>query len=419
MKKLPGLTVLIWLLVASGTASAASPLGILHARVEGLSGQSLPRELSVRVRPSLVLMGQEKLDPETTLSCPIRDGEWTCEVPAGRLDLRITGAAVMPVYRWDVTVEAGRAADLGTLRLRRGATIAGWVRSNALEGKVLTHTVQVRLIPLYKPRVGLRPNPIPAVTLEQGSRPWGFFRFDRLLPGEYILEATQAGHPAARTSPIHVTGERSVELPKPLWLGPPATVTGSVTPDRSTAGDRSWWIRLVRKPALEADEILSTFTDRYGVWGFKGIAAGDYRLLVTDASGQAGVVRDVHLESGPQSLDIEIRTVSFSGRLTRAGQPVPAATLRFVGAESTAVSSGVSTDPEGLFRIEMPAESAGRLQVRADDILPITLPDLFPPRRPRPEGDPGSGPSPRSGFPTPGCGSPSATRDGGPCRSPR
>src|SRR5215218_5246706 len=146
MKKLPGLTVLVWLLVASGTASAASPLGILHARVEGPSRQSLPRELSVRVRPSLVLMGQEKLATETTLSCPIRDGEWTCEVPAGRVDLRIAGAAIMPVYRWDERVEAGRTSDLGTLRLHRGATVAGWVRSNALEGKVLTHTVQVRLI---------------------------------------------------------------------------------------------------------------------------------------------------------------------------------------------------------------------------------------------------------------------------------
>ena len=392
MKKLCGLTVLVWLLVASRPVSAAAPLGVLRARVEGLSGQSLPRELSVRVRPSLVLMGQEKLAPETTLSCPIRDGEWTCEVPAGRLDLRITGAAAMPVYRWDETVEAGRAADLGTLRLRRGATIAGWVRSNALEGKVLTHTVQVRLIPLGRPRVGLRPNPIPQVTLEQGSRPWGFFRFDSLPPGEYVVEATQAGLPAARTSSIRVMGERSAELPKPLWLGPPATVTGSVTPDRSTAGDRSWRIRLVRKPALESDEILSTtFTDRYGLWGVKGIAAGDYRLLVTDASGRAGVVRDVHLESGSQSLNIDIRTVSFSGRLTRAGQPVPAATLRFVGDESTVVPSGASTDPEGLFQIEMPAAGTGRIQVQADGILPITLPDLFPPRRrPRPGADPGS-----------------------------
>jgi hypothetical protein len=59
---------LILLLTAAAIHTDPVALGILRARVEGPREQSIPRELAVRVRPSLQLVGQEYLGWESVVS---------------------------------------------------------------------------------------------------------------------------------------------------------------------------------------------------------------------------------------------------------------------------------------------------------------------------------------------------------------
>lgn len=57
MRKLSGLALPLWLAAATIAPASPVPQGVLKARVEGPSRQSMLRELSVRVRPSLALRG--------------------------------------------------------------------------------------------------------------------------------------------------------------------------------------------------------------------------------------------------------------------------------------------------------------------------------------------------------------------------
>lgn len=193
----------------------------------------MPRELAVRVRPSRQLRGLEDHPWEVTVSNPLHDGEWSGEVPAGRIDLRLLGTAAMPVYQWGVTLKDGETRDLGVVKLERGAAISGWVRT--VDEKIPTHSLQVSLEPetvgsaMIRP-ARLAPRPLRTINLESTTRPWGFFRFDNVKPGRYVVRASDPGLPVSRSEPIVIEGDRSFEVPEPLWVTPQVELDVEVAP---------------------------------------------------------------------------------------------------------------------------------------------------------------------------------------------
>jgi hypothetical protein len=371
------------LLLGTAAAAPALPLSqaVLTARVVGPPRQSLPRELTVRVRPSLGLKGQEALSWETTVTCPVRNGRWRCVVPAAeRVDLRIEGAAVMPVYRWSETIGAGQATRLGTLRLRRGATISGWLRVDDLESRprVPEHAVRVKLIPLGvpAPRIGLRPNPLPLVPREAGSQPWGFFRFDGLQPGLYTVEASEPGFAPARFGPLQIRGDRSIELREPLRLRHPAIVAGQIDPPLPRSRKGTWRVHLVPKPLPFPSLALAAAVGGDGQWSFRDLAPGDYTLSIKDPAGAAWMIRNIHLGPGLQTMNLNIPVRTLVGRVTQADRPLPSRLeLR---AEDETGPFKAEADEEGNFHTLVPEAPTGRtwnVQVQAPGILPVVLKD--------------------------------------------
>jgi len=390
MRKLSWLALPL-LLGASAGVRALPPSGVfLTAQVVGPPRQSMPRELTVRVRPSLALKGQEDLSWETAATCPVRNGQWKCAVPAsGRVDLRIEGAAVMPVYRWGEGIGEEQAIDLGTLRLRRGATVSGWLRVDNEKDrpKVPEQPVRVRLVPRGLPglRVGLRPNPVPLVTLETGSQPWGFFRFDNLPPGLYTVEASAPGFAPVRLGPIRILGDRSIELRRPLRLRRPATLAGGIYPPvppvRKDQGE-AWRVHLLPAPMPSAGVDRVSVAGQNGNWRFTDLAAGNYRLFIQDSRGTTWMSREIHLGPGSRKMDLRIPTRTLVGRVTQAGKPLPVH-LNLMGQDLTGpFKTDVAGD--GEFQVTVPETPAGQswlTQIEAPEFLPIVLQDKL--RQPR------------------------------------
>ncbi len=101
------------------------PSGTLEGRVRGPADTELPAALDLVWSPS---PGGEKGLPSASTVCPVTDGRWRCELPAGRLDLFLGAAGYIHQHRWEVPVRAGELARMrDAIVLRRGSAIRGWV----------------------------------------------------------------------------------------------------------------------------------------------------------------------------------------------------------------------------------------------------------------------------------------------------
>jgi hypothetical protein len=351
---------LVLLLVPAAIETDPVPKGVIRALIEAPVGQSVPRELSVRVRPSLELVGQENLAWETVVSCPVRNVEWTCEIPAGRVDLRITGASVRPVYRWGVVVLAGQTVDLGRLRLWRGATISGFVRP---EGKIPQYSVQVDLLPsrVGGSMIGLSAKPLRTATLESTSRPWGFFRFEGVPPGEYGILVRDLNLPVLGVGPLVVDGDRPVELPEPLFLRR-LSLSVELTPPQDPHG-KPWRVTLgSRYP----QRVLEGQTDQFGRLTFRDLAPGEYGLQVFfKKPGEISVSwggKDIRLDVST-TVRMKVPYVQLHGQVLYREQPLPSWIL-LLGESS---SFSFQTDERGVFEGYVRREESWTVRVSSRD----------------------------------------------------
>ncbi len=361
--------LLLALLVPDPAAAPPVPRGILRLTLSPPPGQSVPRELAVRVRPSRQLRGLEDHPWEVTVSGPLPDGVWTGEIPAGRVDLRLQGAAEMPVYQWGLTVKEGETRDLGVVRLERGASISGWLRT--LGEKIPTHSLQVSLEP---ERVGsgpVAPSPLRTITLESTTRPWGFFRFDNVKPGRYIVRASDPGLPVARSEPIVIEGDRSFELPEPLWVTPlrdlEVLVSPPLGPDR-----QPWNFMLQPDRRLDAGETWRPLTgtgSSRGRWVAQGLPPGDYWLAVGLADDNAWHKEKVRLWPTSRTERLSLSFVRVRGHLTWRDSPL-AASLDF---DNDRGSASLRADAQGQFRGYLPNEGPWDVAVSNSEALRFRL----------------------------------------------
>jgi hypothetical protein len=359
------------LLLLAAAGAVPSPTGTLKVRLEGLSRQSVPREISIRVRPTLEVKGNEKLAWEVDVTCPIRDRELTCEVPAGRVDLKLHGAAMAPVYRWGQVVLAGETTDLGAVELRRGAAIAGWVHT---DGRMVpTHSVLVTLHPqrVGNGMAGLSPKPLQAISLESNSRPWGFFRFENVQPGSYAVTVSEPGRPLARFGPIRIEGERSFELPKPILLVSGLDLRISLQPNRAPNGE-PWDIQILPLPfPIPGEDFTRAQSLPVGGVGsgtFRNLAAGAYRVRVTSKDAQ-WMEEEIRLEPERTSFSFRIPVRQVYGHVTHGSKPLQADVL----IKSQGASFKFRSDADGRFQGFVADRPEWETQVRVPGRPPLSL----------------------------------------------
>lgn len=287
--------------------------------------------------------------PSGGVECPVGEGgAWSCNLPAGQLDLHLKAPGFASVFRWHVAVRPGLETSLGDLPLEPGSSVFGFVRS-AIQGLDLGR-IEIRVAP-----AGLHPSPgsLHLDDLTRTTRPddHGFFQFRDLAAGYYAVDIRGSGFAPVQLTPVLLLAGRETDLGEPLVLDEPSLLTVRVSPPASQY-DKPWKLRLVprdqRLPLLEGN------TDSLGSWFTSEPMPGRYRLLIGGPDDERWLTRDVDVSAGNQVVDVEISHFAVEGTVSRGGKPVRARITFKDAADRRSIV--LYSDFEGRFQGWLPEE---------------------------------------------------------------
>lgn len=278
--------------------------------------QDIPETVEIRLTPAPVPTDAER-PPVASVTCPVKDTQFTCRLPAERLDLRIAAEDFIPEYRWDVLVAPSATRELGEISLERGASLAGWV---VTEGS-LPERPRVQLVPEV---VGGSGTPAGerlsqrALGVEATDR--GFFHVRGVAPGSYRLRATATGAGTAERAPVVIEERREHVLEESLVLEPLAQAAVWVDPPVGP-NLQPWTIKLRREIPLSSmyQPVTEGPVDEHGTWSQAGLESGRYLVEVLDSKGSSHFREELDLDSHTRPLAVSLSLVPVRGML-RAGE---------------------------------------------------------------------------------------------------
>jgi hypothetical protein len=292
-------------------------------------------------------------------------GRWRCEVPAGHWDVRLSAPERAGAYLWDLAVAPGGTVSAGTLDLRPGASVTGFVV--AARGGSLPKGARVTISPLgLEPSTARNPSRASEI-LSQSTAPdsQGFFQLSSLPPGRYVVSGTAPDHALARVT-IEVYEGRESRMQHPLELSPPSTLTLFVDPAVDVEG-RPWQITLIEMDGRTSSgrEVGRTVTDGSGTAELRGLQPTAHLVSVADADGNKVSGQPLELSLGDNLHSLQLGLVAVEGQLTVGREPV-AATIYF-GTRHGSERVTVRSTPEGDYRAVLPREGRWQIEVEAED----------------------------------------------------
>ncbi|MGH9361692.1 MAG: carboxypeptidase-like regulatory domain-containing protein, partial [Thermoanaerobaculia bacterium] len=203
------------------------PAARVTAQLQHPLEAATPKELRLRLLERLPSdppgpSGASLAQPsEAEVVCPASEqGQVECTAPAGRWDLRAKAEGFAPHYFWDLALEPRQTKALGSLHLRKGASVLGRVVTDA--GPLDPAHAEVELRPVVYGGPGSNQLDVQLRQLVLSARvnAWGYFQFDAIPSGSYTLEARQSGFEPARVSPLAVREGDDLEIAEALVLRP-------------------------------------------------------------------------------------------------------------------------------------------------------------------------------------------------------
>jgi len=354
---------LVFLPSAAGTQAGGvaglQPAGIVKGRFEVPSGDALPVDLALELVPSPV--SPKVASSKATVACEVRKETWKCTVPAGTLDLRLKAGGYAPLYVWGSRVKPLQTVELGTLKLRRGASVVGWVETE--DGAVPPRPSKVELAPFEagEPDV-IAERRLRSTARETGVNERGFFQFDGVLPGQYSLKVTKSGFAPAQVGPVDVRADLEARMLDRIVLGRPIALDLVVEPPVDPYG-QPWKIQLAA--ASPRTESFKGVASAEGKWRQDGLIPGPYHLKVLSDESTQWVLEEVEVDAHRDPLEIRIPLVEVQGKVTRGKDPL-AATLWF-GGVSAARKVRVDSNEAGRFHGFLPQEGPWPVQLAVEE----------------------------------------------------
>jgi Carboxypeptidase regulatory-like domain len=293
-------------------------------------------------------------------------GKVDCNAPAGRWNLRAEAEGLAPRYIWNVSFEPGQVAALGTLRLKKGASLLGRVVAEA--GSVDHQHVELALRPVIfqgpgaPHQLGVQ---LPQLVHTTHLNAAGFFHFEAVPSGNYTLEALQPGFQPARLSPVALRSGDMIEMDEALVLRPLLGFAITLDPDRDPGG-KPWKLLLtsVKDGAFE-DTVGSGGAS--GRWNSPPLPAGAYAVQVLDANGNSFHFEEAILVQSRQKLEIKLALVRIFGTVRFRGEPL-SSRLIFGGHRGHGGTKiEVSSNTEGDFSLVLPRPGKWTVDVEAED----------------------------------------------------
>jgi Carboxypeptidase regulatory-like domain len=338
------------------------PTATIAGTIKVPKGQDVPKEMLVRFQssPSVSESGRVAV---TEMKCPVRDGEWSCEVPAGQVDLRLRAQRYRTEFRWDVSLKPGERRDFGVLELRQATTLVGSVRAprdakiDLAEVKVLLEPVEIAEAASEGVRKGMR-----SFGAKANSR--GFFQLDGAGPGDYNVTAV-AGKLVSPSVRVKLAADRETELLDPLVLAPLRALSIRVIPPLDPTL-RPWRLTLIQdasaKGSIQIVDQRRASED--GVWKRQDLREGQYKLHVESDDGARWLAKKFDIEGRDADVIADIPTIDVRGRLS-IGKKGIAGTVIF-GGESGETRVSMRSDTEGNFRGLLPKREWLEITVTSD-----------------------------------------------------
>lgn len=306
------------------------PTGIVVGRLAVPSAEPTPRGLSLKVD---VPPGAAKLPGPKAADTPCsvaEDASFSCEVPAGVLDLSLHPAGFVPTYRWGVKVAKGTRTDLGSVTLSKGSSVSGFI---ALAGaKLVTGKGTVALYVETAATSGTAfrlSRPVAGGTVLAN----GFFQLMDVPPGRYVLQASYPGFASATASPVQVFVRVEAKIKHTIELQPPVTLTLHIDPPGDSGG-HDWRVVVNHASQINNKYEGSPVFDEVAHEGtavLRGQQGGRYSVVVKDPAGNPFQAEEF-VTSGAvnESHTLRIDSVKVAGTVQRGDQPL-AATVWFGG----------------------------------------------------------------------------------------
>lgn len=291
------------------------------------------------------------------------DAEWNCVVPEGVFDVIVRPRGFVPVFRWATTFDGSRPLDLGTLAIKRGSSLSGFVHDPNVE------RLELRLRPLLLGTAG-------AATRQKLSKPAaiirptprGFFHFTDISPGFWVIDAWAPGYAVTTNGPFEIHEGAETSLRDRLALLRPGGIAVTVTPPVDPDGN-PWRVslRLMQQDGggvLEA--AVDDTADAAGRLEVEGRQPGRYLISVADSNGNR-VGEDVQIvESGRTTFGVvAIDYIRVNGEVTVGDEPL-AATLSF-GGRFGALTTQMQSDDKGAFGGFLPKAGEWPIMIEAVD----------------------------------------------------
>ncbi len=327
------------------------PTGALTGRVKVDKGQPAVTSIRVLFRPS----APDAEEPVGEALCDVLDSRWKCDLPAGKLDLRLHAAAYVSHYLWGAGIQPSHPHDLGELLFRRGASLVGKV---AFAAHVKKQALSSALLMLAPKGAVQSATPSQTHTLTRVTRPnvKGFFQFADVPPGDYVLMAKATGVASDRRT-IRVIAEREAELRDSLILDTPKSVELTLFPALDPAL-KPWRgeVLEVREEGRRREPLSESASDGHGRWRAEGLRSGQYVVSIKSSSGDSWKEEEIVVEGADITRAVTIPMVTVEGVVTMAAKPLPAA-LTFSGPNGASLR--LQSAEDGSFMGALPFESGG------------------------------------------------------------
>jgi hypothetical protein len=296
--------------------------------------------------------GSKSVSLQGSLTCPVKEGRWSCEVPAARLDFSVRVRGHVSQHRWGQVVPRGSTLSAGRMEFIPGASLIGWVETR--DRAVSPAMCQLSLRPLAV---------VPSSKQEAAAQHWvtlsttpnerGFFQFEAVPPGKYVVFAAAPGLSPVQDTVIIVEGAEAA-LKGHLILSKAETLEVFLSPPQDPSG-RSWHVLLYAQRADHFDIAADSDAGLDGSWRMPGLTSGEsFRVNVKTSDGELWYAdsESFTLQSPPQRRLVELGVERVQGLVTLGKQPL-AATLTF-GAWHGLESTVVKSNETGRFEANLP-----------------------------------------------------------------
>jgi len=326
-----------------------------------------PDALQITIEKSPVFGEAAKLPSGAMAECPVDgEGRFACDIPIGKVDLAFRAAGFIPHYRWGTTLVADVPLKVGTLDLKRGASVAAWVAQE--DGRTPPKKAVARLgwaiAPGADGELAERLSRPVAVT---NVLPSGFFQLTGIEPGTYELSIAQEGFADARIYPIEVQRNAETSIKRVITLTKAVDLQIRIEPPTIDGND--WRVRAYRLSDFGGGALPSSVFDGVSHDGeitIRGQGKGRFVVRVADGENNPWAAPEIshdEIETTPHIIRID--AVQVTGTVLRADRPV--ATTLWFGGRRGAVHVKANSAEDGTFSIALPHEGKWRVEIATNN----------------------------------------------------